>query len=269
MTKKMYIKKIIADFIFRLKQSFKEVATEDGFRVLNYHSIADGFIDGDSYQMTTPKQLFCEQMKFLHDNGYNVLPYDEVAERIVNAHALPENTVCITFDDGFKDNLTNALPALEKYGFKATIFLTANFISNGKEWLDWNDIGELLKSGTFSFGAHSLSHRKLYGLNENELKDEIGASKKILEDRLKMPITLFAYPFGSYGSFDKKAVGVVMREGYRAAFTTIAGWNRSGSDPYTIRRTRISWFDDNSEFEKELKGAYDWYRLWQLIQTTS
>jgi len=266
MMNKLCLKEKIGDFAFKINPFLNIRVEKNGFRVLNYHSITNDVVEGDDYQMTTPKQLFDKQMEHLSKNEYNVLSYDNIAGKIAQREGLPERTVCVTFDDGFKDNASNAMPILQKYGFKATIFLTVDFIASGKKWLDWNDIAELKKTGIFSFGSHSVSHRKLSGLSMDELKEEIGVSKKILEDHLKIPIFLFAYPFGSYGSFDKRAVEALRREGYKAAFTTVAGFNSINQDPYTIRRTRISWVDDEYEFVKELNGAYDWYRLWQMIQ---
>jgi len=240
-----------------------------GLRILNYHSITDALASGDNYQMTTPRELFDAQMLFLKDGGYRVISCLEAAARIGLRAGLPEKAVCLTFDDGFKDNVVNALPVLRKHGFEATIFLTAGFIGKGRPYLEWSDAERLRDSGLFSFGAHTLSHRKLTALTADEAKDEIVSSKKALEERLNVPVDIFAYPFGYYGSFDEKSVAAVKAGGYKAAVTTIAGSNDYRSDPYLLRRTRISWQDDEREFSRQLSGAYDWYRLWQKIGSMS
>jgi len=267
-SKKLILKKRIADLAFFMKSSYKCDVNGEVCRVLNYHSVTDAFHSGDAYQMTTPRPLFEKQMMFLSSNGYNVISCDDLVDAFIEQKRLPEKAVCITFDDGFKDNMTNALPVLEKYGFNATVFLTADFLGKNKDYLDQKDIRRLYSTGLFLFGGHSYSHRKLLGLVEAELEYELVLSKKVLEDNIGGPIRLFAYPFGSYRSFDKRTEDCLKRNGYMAAFTTIAGFNTYNSDLFRLRRTRISWFDDEKEFRKELCGAYDWYNIWQKINQT-
>lgn len=261
------IKKSISDIVFFAGAFSGNYPQKDGLRVLNYHSITALPVSGDRYQMTTPRELFDGQMRFLKESGYKVLTCGEAFSAVGKSASLPPRTICITFDDGFKDNLVNALPVLRKYGFKATIFLTIDFIGKDDSYLDWKDIDELAMTGLFSFGSHAMSHRKLSLLGDDEIIKEIGDSKKILEDRIKAPVDIFAYPFGCYGSFDDRSITAVRDSGYKAAVTTIAGFNFSGDDPYLVKRMRISWQDDTREFSKQLCGAYDWYRLWQRITT--
>lgn len=268
MNKKLIFKKAIASFVFSLNSFLKINEEKEGFRVLMYHSVTEDFLKEDHYQLTVPGKIFEEQMRFLFENGYKVLSCDEIVDILSEGKGMPKKTVCITFDDGFRDILTNALPILEKYHFKATAFLTTGFIEKDKAYLGWDDIKSLLKTELFSLGSHSFSHRKLFKLDLNSLDAEMGLSKRILEDKLAIPIHFFAYPFGCYGSFDKRAKDFVRAQGYKAAFTTIAGFNTFETDLFEIKRTRISWYDDQQEFPKELLAAYDWYGLWQKISKT-
>lgn len=268
MTKKLILKKAISALIEQFDLFFGSRKYAKGARVLNYHSIPDEFDDGDFYQMTTPKDIFSEQMRFLYENKYSVISCGELVEKITNSQPIEPKTVAITFDDGFKDNITNAFPILERYKFNATIFLTTGLIGRDAEQLNWDDISYLSKTSVFSFGAHSLTHKKLAGLDKSELEKEIGMPKIILEQVLKKPVDIFAYPFGCYGSFDKNSNDMLKFKGYKAAFTTIIGCNTVNTDPYALKRTRISWFDDKKEFAKEMIGAYDWYALWQRLTRT-
>ncbi len=265
MSKKLIMKKAVSDLLFPLSLLLN--GKRDGFRVLNYHSITDSLEKEDSYQMTTPRALFEAQLRFLSENGYNVVSCGEAVKALTGHTQMPPRTVCITFDDGFKDNMTYALPVLKKFNYKATIFLTTGYIGKSRKYLDWNDVKYMTESGIFSAGGHSLSHKKLSALPPDELSAELVSSKKILEDKLGQPVDLFAYPFGCYGSFDARTKDLLKSSAYKAAFTTIAGFNTRAADPFEIRRTRISWFDDKREFLKELSGAYDWYKIWQKIST--
>jgi peptidoglycan/xylan/chitin deacetylase (PgdA/CDA1 family) len=265
MSKKLIFKKAVSNLLFYPSRVLND--KRDGFRVLNYHSITDSFAKEDHYQMTTPRGLFEMQLGFLSENGYNVVSCDEAVKALTGHVQMPPRAVCITFDDGFKDNMTYALPVLKRFNYKATIFLTTGFIGKSREYLDWDDVKYIMESGVFSAGGHSLSHKKLSTLSPDELSMELTSSKKVLEDQLKRPVDLFAYPFGCYGSFDARVKDLLRSSGYKAAFTTIAGFNTRATGPFEIRRTRISWFDDKREFLKELSGAYDWYKIWQKIST--
>lgn len=265
MQKKLIVKKAVANIVSCFQPLFPKKTAGDSFRVLTYHSIPDEMTDSDPGQMTTPRAVFEEQMKYLRQHQYSVISCDDAVRSIKNGIKLPSRAVCITFDDGFKDCLTNASPILQELGFKATIFLTVDFMENGGEWLGWDGAAKLAEMKIFSIGSHCVTHKRLSSLDEKSLENEIAVSKKTIEDKLKVPARLIAYPFGSFGSFDERVIKSVKAAGYDGAFTTIAGYNKTGSDPYTMRRTRISWFDEPDEFTRELNGAYDWYRYWQKI----
>ena len=268
MTKKLILKKAIASLMRQLRLSFGSAEDSNGARILNYHSIPDDFDDTDLYQMSTPKDILSIQMQYLYENKYKIVSCEKLVETILSGQPIESKTVAITFDDGFKNNLTNALPILEKYKFKATIFLATDLVGRNTKQLSWDDISYLSKTSVFSFGAHSITHKKLFGLDKGELEKEIVIPKTILEQFLKKPINLFAYPFGCYGSFDKNSVDMLKSKGYKAAFTTIIGYNTINMDLYALKRTRISWFDVKKEFIKEMAGAYDWYAVWQWLSKT-
>jgi len=76
----------------------------------------------------------------------------------------------------------------------------------------------------------------------------------------------FAYPYGSYRTFDARTAALVKEEGFVAACTTVWGRQRRGDDPFAIRRMRVSWCDGPREVAKLLAGCYDWYRVVQRLQ---
>ena len=239
-----------------------------GFRTLLYHSITDKLIENEWPENTTPKDLFCIQMKYLSDNNYNVISCDTALEHITKNKEIPPRAVAITFDDGFKDNYRNALPALKKYSFPATIFLAADYLNNppyNAEILNQSEIREIRTSGIIDFGCHGLTHRALTTLGREELDKEIAGAKNRLEDIINGEVSLFAYPFGHVKSFNKGIVEKIKRAGFKGGFTTVFGLNDSRRDPFSLRRNRISWLDNLGEFEKHLNGSYDWYAVYQYF----
>ena len=100
----------------------------------------------------TPEE-FEEQMMLLQK--YKTFKLEEL-DRMGNK--FPENTVLVTFDDGYADNYTNAFPLLKKYNIKATIFLNTAYINNDPFYMNWDQIREMYKSGLIDFQLHTHSH---------------------------------------------------------------------------------------------------------------
>jgi hypothetical protein len=126
--------------------------------------------------------------------------------------ATPTKLVIINFDDGYKDQFTNAKPLLDKFGFKATFFIVCNFVGKsaaqmnsssivnfagkGVEQMTWNDIVTLYKEG-HQIGAHTMNHlRNMTNMPISELNYEIGYSKQCIVNH-GIPVTTFAYPFNN------------------------------------------------------------------------
>jgi peptidoglycan/xylan/chitin deacetylase (PgdA/CDA1 family) len=175
--------------------------------------------------------------------------------------------VVITFDDGYQDNLTNALPILKKYGFKATIYLVND--RHDRDWsgyrkaknegaglkdepkLSDDEVKGLLESGLIEIGAHTVTHANLNALNREEAHNEICTSKQEIETKFATVCNSFAYPFGLYS---KRDAGLVLECGYTNAVTTktgIADLNRC--DLSEIPRVTISGKDNSIAFRLKLR----------------
>ena len=111
---------------------FVKSRRHSSFQILYYHRVND---EGHPFFGGTPMKTFSLQMEQIH-RYFNVLPLEELVERM-DRRDVPDRAVAITFDDGYKDNFTNAFPVLEQLGLPATIFLTTGAIGSG-EWL-WHD----------------------------------------------------------------------------------------------------------------------------------
>ena len=105
------------------------------------------------------------------------------------------NVLAITFDDGYKDNLTVALPILEKYALPVTIFIAAGFIGR-PGYLDESDVRELASHPLVTIGSHGYWHLHLSSLSRAEMHFELTESKKVLETLTGNSIDLVAYPYG-------------------------------------------------------------------------
>lgn len=102
------------------------------FPILTYHRVND---EGDPFFGALPTGTFERQMRHVARN-YRVLPLEDLVERLQRG-GLPRNAVAITFDDGYRDNLTHAAPILSRMGLPATIFLATGFIGTAEvPWVD-------------------------------------------------------------------------------------------------------------------------------------
>jgi len=206
--------------------------------VLMYHTL-----DAEVSPISTPPDLFAQQMRWLSDHGYGVIRLREVIQCLRNGSPLPGRSVVITFDDGFESVYRTAFPILSRLNFPATIFLVTAYCGQSSGWPDeapgipsyplmsWAQICELDRSG-MEFGAHGVHHRRLDGLSVNEAAQEILQSKACIEDRLGHVVEHFAYPYNRYNTTVKAIV--------QRAFTgACAGWPRlvrHDSDPWELPR---------------------------------
>jgi len=153
-----------------------------GSLILCYHHINYG-------ERITPED-FEENLKILKDAGFKPIKLKEIYEFLENDESPPEKTVHITFDDGYADNYLYAYPILKKYGFFATIFVIASKVTEGlkratydqlvgmniadqvkeleekSRFVSWEELTEMVESGIFEVGSHSLNHRACFCCNK-------------------------------------------------------------------------------------------------------
>lgn len=205
--------------------------------ILMYHSIHPVPVAGR--MLTVSPAAFDRQMRFLKTRHYNVVSLERIAELIKNKQNIPPRTVAITFDDGYKDNFLYAFPILRKYGLLATMFIITNEVGRQQnDRLTWEEIKIMRDSGLVEFGSHCLGPEPLTKIaSEESVKNEIFGSKKVLEDKINMPVNVFSYP---EGRFNKKIRQMVIDAGYQAAVATNPGRQYDKEDIFALKRLRIS-----------------------------
>ena len=214
--------------------------------ILGYHNVTNM---GEEPDIKNPLIViditrFEEQMRFLK-RYYNLVDEKEIILALDGKKSLPPYAVWITFDDGLRNNYTNAYPTLRKYKIPATFFIVVSLVrnnDNSSRYMSWEEIKEMLQGG-LSFGAHTVHHKILSQLSSQELADEIVVSKNKMEEELKIKVVSFAYPYGQRSHFDLgKCRPILMNSGFKVAVTTVRGKNGFGSlnkDPYDLKRLTI------------------------------
>jgi peptidoglycan/xylan/chitin deacetylase (PgdA/CDA1 family) len=240
---------------------------ERGIPILMYHSIAD---EDESqvhpyFRTATHPKIFSEQMDNLADAGYAVLSVNEAVGRLRSGAGVEKSAV-ITFDDGYRNFYTNAFPVLSKHGFSADMYLPTAHIGDstitfkGKECLTWSEVRELEKHG-ISFGSHTVTHPKLYGMTRPAICEELTASKQTMEQKLGREVESFAYPYAfpeSDDQFKDQMRELMIEAGYSNGVCTTLGCAAAGDDIFFLKRLPVNSCDDDQLFSAKLAGAYDW-----------
>ncbi len=221
--------------------------------ILMYHSI--NYEKGTFF--VTPENL-AKQMEYIKRNGYDVITLDELARNIKDKRHFKRNKVVITLDDGYEDNFIYAYPVFKKIGFAATIFLPTDYMGR-KGYLNWDQV-RLMSKNKISFGGHTRTHLYLGDVSDiRVLWDEIGGSKKAIEQEIGAPADYFCYPIGG---FNERVKEIVKEAGYKGACTTNRGTNRFNRDIYELKRVKMTNFDMDKPFSFRLKlsGYYNLFR---------
>jgi peptidoglycan/xylan/chitin deacetylase (PgdA/CDA1 family) len=229
--------------------------------VLGYHQFTGpGIPSKNIYSMS--QDVFAGEMKYLHDNGYNVVPLSQVVAFVEHKGTLPPNAVAITIDDGYKSALNYAAPVLKQYGYPWTYFVYPAFITRteSKGAASWPDLLELGKEGV-DVESHSMTHPQLsrhrqmfsevngvisYGRSYHDLTpaeyddfltNETAGAKAVLEHELGKKIKYLAYPYGDYNqAVEAKAIAA----GYEAIFTVADNPVHVTTDVHSIGRYIIT-----------------------------
>lgn len=216
----------------------------DGYRaipILCYHQFSPGAKAHN--QLAVAAQVFEEQLAYLARNGYQVIPLAELDAILSRKLPIPEKTVVLTIDDGYRSIYTIAYPLLKKYNVPATVFLYTDFVG-GNAALSWRQLQEMRDSGLIDVQSHTRTHASLAATNNDadqsrykaRVRDEIQQAEKMLERHLGKTPRYLSYPYGDSSDY---AVGLLRKSGYALAMTVERGANPSFADPYLLRRTMV------------------------------
>ena len=213
--------------------------------ILMYHRIATDGPPGLKRWRVAP-ELFDAHMNALHRAGYQTITLAEWADAVDQRRPVQGKRVLLTFDDGYSDFLSAAIPVLRRHDFSATVFLVAERIGQTALWdasfgdcaslMSWEEIKSLQPIG-IEFGAHSRIHKKMTEMASTELAEDTKRTRAILEEGLGVPVPTLAYPYGDQNESVRRVVG---EAGTRAAVTTEPGISKLGDDLLRLPRIEIT-----------------------------
>jgi peptidoglycan/xylan/chitin deacetylase (PgdA/CDA1 family) len=221
-------------------------------RILMYHMVREGIPWSRSNKLRVNRDLFERQVRWLKENGWTFATVSELVDGRPDGVG---KVVALTFDDGYRDNLLNALPIMQKYRAKMTLYLVADRESHPdwparrradragsdlsrEERLSNEEVRELLASGLVELGSHTMTHADLTQIVEEEKKWEIEGSKDRLKELFRVKVSTFCYPFGLYGEED---VEHARHADYKAAVTVQEGISDlAREDLMQLKRVKVS-----------------------------
>jgi peptidoglycan/xylan/chitin deacetylase (PgdA/CDA1 family) len=180
----------------------------------------------------------------------------EVASHVRNNTPLPNKPIAITFDDGYADAYTAALPILARYHMTATFYIVTGFVDRPR-YVTWDQVVSLDRLG-MEIASHTVHHEGLTVLGGLKRQTELVDSRTELERRLGHPVLDFCYPGGQ---IDPPSEIAVARAGYLSATTTAYGRAEVGTDALRLPRIRVSGGESLATFAEllgEKAGSADY-----------
>jgi len=231
-------------------------------RILMYHMVSRRVPGAKFNKLRVSPERFEQQIQWLVKNGWNF----EFLSDVLSGSEIKPKTVCLTFDDGFQDNYTYVHPILSKYNAKATLYLVVDRFNN--DWstakkahhnsgelmlepkLSDSEVSQMLGSGIWELGGHSVTHANLSSLDNDQKISEISNCKKILESVFKAEVKTFAYPFGI---FDSQDAAIVENNKFIGAVTTEQGISTDNESKFKLKRLKVSGKDLLPQFINRLR----------------
>jgi peptidoglycan/xylan/chitin deacetylase (PgdA/CDA1 family) len=180
--------------------------------------------------------------------------------------------VLITFDDGYDSWLRVVSPVLDQYGYKALFFINSGLLDvsgdrrslevylkenlklSPKIPLTWEGAEMLMKKG-HTIGGHTVHHKSLRNIPREAVQTEVVDDKNVLEKKLSITITDFAYPFGISRDYSRDTEALIRTAGYQYVYIAEPGFvqNASGHLPRTLIESNQS----VASIRRWLYGSYD------------
>ncbi len=228
--------------------------------ILLYHSVAEEVAAPFRPWAVSPAH-FAAQLGYLREHRYTPLSISQLIS--LRGARLPERPVAVTFDDGFADFYTDALPLLERYGCPATLYITTAYVGQTSRWLSaegegerpmlsWAQVRSLPGRGV-ECGAHTCTHPQLDLLSSAQARAEVAGSKGALEQQLGRSVDSFAYPHGYHSGLVKR---LVQESGFNSACAVKHAMSTPEDDTFALSRIIVSADTEIGTFARLLAG-YD------------
>jgi peptidoglycan/xylan/chitin deacetylase (PgdA/CDA1 family) len=220
--------------------------TERRVAMLAYHKVGEPPPGEYATWNYVPTAIFATHLRQLQDAGWQAIGLATLLRGLDDPDALPARSALITFDDGYRSTLTEALPWLQRLGWPGVVFVPTAYVGGWNTFDDgiepreaicsWEELRELQRGGV-SVQAHGVHHRWFSSLSEAEIWAEVADAKRALEAQLSTVVATIAYPYGDDGGPSTRIETMLARAGYGAGFLYKGGCARVPvADRYRVPR---------------------------------
>jgi peptidoglycan/xylan/chitin deacetylase (PgdA/CDA1 family) len=217
--------------------------------VLSYHAIADHRGDQLLRRYSVPPARFAAQLDALRSAGWTFVDADTLLDALAGRRRLPARALLLTFDDGYADFATVALPELAPRGIPAVVFVVTSMVGRTNEWdsrigatpvalMDAQALRAVAAAGV-EIGSHGLVHEPMTPLDADTVEAHARESAEALEGLGLPRPRLFAYPYGQLPEAAAGASEALRRAGYSAAFTVEPGVACAAQDLFALPRLMV------------------------------
>jgi poly-beta-1,6-N-acetyl-D-glucosamine N-deacetylase len=210
-----------------------EASAKKAAVILMYHRFGETAYPSTNIRL----KQFENHITELTNGRYTILPVKEIITAIKNGEELPDRTVGITIDDGYRSVFTEAWPRLKKAGLPFTVFVSTAPIDRGSSnYMSWEQIRALKKSGV-EIGAHTSTHNHMPTATAGRNNAELDTSNARMAAEIGAAPDLFAYPFGEASS---AVIKLVRQKNYQMAFGQHSGVVNPSTDLNYIPRFALN-----------------------------
>jgi peptidoglycan/xylan/chitin deacetylase (PgdA/CDA1 family) len=206
--------------------------------IITYHAI--GSVPSPLW---TTIETFDAHLSTFARCGYQTIALADLLHRLHLKESLPENTIVITFDDGYESVYQYARSRLNHYGFTATVFVISDYCGLTNQWsgqpssvptealLSWEQVQVLAAEG-YEIGAHTRSHPSLPTILPEDAEAEMHISQQQIQTHIKQEVKVFAYPYGATNT----AITQLAQLYFDGAVITDLGSIHAQTNPYLLNR---------------------------------
>lgn len=246
--------------------------TKGAFGILMYHRVSDEYPGTSSPTINVTPARLEQQLAGLLSRGFTAWPLTRLIAASEAGEPIPPRVFAVTFDDGFVNNLTAALPILEKLNVPATLFLATAFLDSplpfpNDNWsgagaanvpevawrpLTTDECDQLQASGLISLGAHTHTHR-FFVEQPEEFRMDLARCVAILRERFGVERPTFSFPFGLASP---ELVAIAKQSGVSCGLMTRPDCVLPGDDPFRWGRFGVTTADTPATLAAKLGGWY-------------
>ena len=231
--------------------------------VIVYHAVGAPPEPDDHYGLFVSEESFAEQMAFLAHHRQVV-----TLETGLSGQLGTRPSVAITFDDGYRNNLTMAAPILNAYGLPATVFVATGWLGRRSDWIDYPDtcdtvimtrdeLAEIEKLG-IRVESHGHAHIDMAQGDPSSVADDVRESQLVIQDAVGRQPTFLAFPWGNHTETARRTVEEL---GFAGAFSI----DRPSDGRFAMSRTTVSRATGRFTFAFKTSGYFETIRYSRVV----